>query len=90
MKETIDHLSRYQDQRVPLICCLELESASQLKIAKLPWEKKKENIRKNKKADSLRKFDVKGVDKSQITFRALAIQSANKELRLPNLLTVLF
>ena len=53
-------------------------------------KKKKEKIRKNKKADLSRKFDIKGVDKGQITFRALAIQSTDKELMLPNVLTVVF
>ena len=92
MKAKINHLSRYQDQRVPLICCLELESAFWLKIATLPCGKKKKEGKnqKKQKADSLRKFDIKGVDKGQITFRALAIQSTNKELTLPNLLTVVF
>ena len=93
MKEKINHLSRYQDQRVPLICCLELESAFQLKIAKLPCgekKKKEKSQKKNKTADSSRKFDIKGVDKGQIRFRALAIQSIDKELTLPNLLTVVF
>ena len=91
MKEKINHLSRYQDQRVPLICCLELESAFKLKIATLCGKKKEgKKSEKNKTADSSRKFDIKGVDKGQITFRALAIQSTDKELTLPNLLTVVF
>ena len=81
-------MSHYQNQRVPLICCLELESAFRLKIATLPWEKKEregQNQKENKRQIHHQNLTWKALIRVRLRFECF-LHSIENEVTLRYLL----